>query len=222
MSARGPKKALSAFMPVPHQTALWSAQSGDLRCTALRLCDGSLCLYSPVAGLGGAARDSLAALGDVSVLFAPNHYHNKGLVEYRAAFPGAQLMCSARARPRLEKQTGLSFCDSDLRPLLSEGFGVSEPEGLKTGEVWLECNASAGPIWVVCDAFRGPAGPLGHVGAELGLLGTFPNFGIQDRATYRAWVNAKLASGAPSIVVPCHGAVVEAQDLAETIAGLLA
>ena len=102
-------KALSAFTPIPHQSHIWSSQKGSLRCTALKLSDESLCLYSPVLGLNDEAYDSLAALGKVSFLLAPNHYHNKGLAEYAEAFPDAKLICSEHAKPRLEKQTRMTF-----------------------------------------------------------------------------------------------------------------
>lgn len=59
-------KALSAFSPIPHQTDVRSAQKGSLRCAALKLRDGSFCLYSPVLGLGDEAKASLAAQGEVS------------------------------------------------------------------------------------------------------------------------------------------------------------
>ncbi|MEP6018774.1 MAG: hypothetical protein ABJ251_09870 [Paracoccaceae bacterium] len=42
------RKSKSAFTPIPDHPEIWSAQKGNLRCTALKLRDGSLCLYSPV------------------------------------------------------------------------------------------------------------------------------------------------------------------------------
>jgi len=93
-----------------------------LSCTAIRLASGGLCLYSPVQGLGPIARDSLDSIGEVTHLLAPNHYHNKGLREFRSLFPAAALCCTAAAMPRLAKQTDLSFVDLNAADVcLSEG-----------------------------------------------------------------------------------------------------
>ncbi|MEM7720704.1 MAG: hypothetical protein AAF222_16030 [Pseudomonadota bacterium] len=213
---------LSAFTPVPEQTNLWSAQKGNLRCTALKLRDGSFCLYSPVLGLGEETKASLAAQGEVSYLLAPNHYHHKGLKEFAEAFPKAKLVCSERAQPRLAKQTGL---DSDslqlLQPHLPEGYSIAEPQGLKTGEVWLVGQTPSDLLWVVCDSFKGPSGPVGSIGTSVEMLGTFPIYGIKDGDVYAAWVAAQLATGAPSMIVPCHGAMVRNTELAPDILALL-
>lgn len=215
-------KALSTFIPVVEQSNLWSAQKGNLRCTALRLRDGTLCLYSPVLGLDDAARTSLAGLGEVSVLLAPNHYHHKGLKEYATAFPDATLMCSERARPRLEKQTGLTFETlGALAPVLPDDCELFEADGLKTGEVWLSLSGSDPRVWVVCDAFKGPAGKPGLVHAQIELLGTFPSFGIADKTRYGAWLDQTLKQAPPKLVVPCHGSIVQSDDLAADIKGLM-
>lgn len=215
-------KALSEFMPVPKQPGLWSVQKGSLRCTALKLVDGSLCLYSPVLGLDETSRDSLAALGDVSVLLAPNHYHHKGLAEYVQAFPEASLICSERARPRLEKQTGLTFGGlATLTPQLAEDCNLVEPDGLKTGEVWIVRTHPGGHVWVLCDAFKGPSGKPGIVSDQIELMGTFPTYGIRDKEIYSTWVKARLKTENPTLIVPCHGSLVASPTLASQMATLL-
>jgi hypothetical protein len=213
---------LSEFSPVLRQSGLWSAQRGDLRCTAVRLRDGSLCLYSPVLGLGDIARESLASLGEVSILLAPNHYHNKGLAEYAEAFPNAKLVSSEGARPRLESQTGLSFEGlHQLDSRLPDDWNSALPDGLKTGEVWLALGTPEGLFWIVCDAFKGPSGKAGSVSSQIGMLGTFPTFGIKDKTTYKAWVEAKLKATPPKVVVPCHGSIVRSESLGSDIRSLL-
>ncbi len=214
--------ALSAFSPVANQVDFWSAHKGSLRCTALRLRDGSLCLYSPVLGLGDTALASLAAIGPVSYLLAPNHYHNKGLREFAEACPDAKLVCSAPARPRLTKQTGLDFHRLQLlSPLLPKGYSIAEPWGLKTGEVWLVGETSSDLLWIVCDSFKGPSGPAGRIATSVEMLGTFPTYGIKDHNAYTAWVEAQLAAGVPSMVVPCHGSLVRGPNLGANILALL-
>jgi hypothetical protein len=211
-------RSLSEFVPIPQQSDIWSAQLGGLRCTALRLRDGSLCLYSPVPGLGDAARDSLAAFGRVAFLLAPNHYHNKGLAEYTAAFPDAALVCSPRARPRLEKQTGLPFEGVNLlENLLPNDCRIVEPDGLKTGEVWLLKDTT----WVVCDAFAGPSGKSGSIETRIEFLGTFPTYGIKDKEAFARWVKEELSVRPPTLVVPCHGSTIQSETLTKDINSLL-
>ncbi|MFS4579743.1 hypothetical protein [Phaeobacter sp. C3_T13_0] len=216
-------KTLSEFMLAPDRSNLWSARKRDLRCTALRLRDGSLCLYSPVLGLGDLARESLASLGDVSVLLAPNHYHHKGLAQYATAFPDAELICSNYARPRLEKQTGLSFGNlTRLAKLLPDVYQIVEPEGLKTGEVWLTYQTSTACGWIVCDAFKGSSNKADDVARRIELLKAFPTFGIKDKDTYSIWVEGMLATKPPNTILPCHGSIVESENLAVDIKSLLA
>lgn len=216
-------KDLSAFVPIPNHPAIWSAQKGTLRCTALRLRDGSICLYSPVLGLGEKATASLAALGEVAYLLAPNHYHHKGLNEYAQTFPEAKIVCSDSARPRLEKQTDLTFEGLEgLDTLLLAGCDFAEPAGLKTGEVWLVVKTEHERLWIVCDSFKGPKGKLGHVGRKVEMLGTFPIYGIKDEVAYAAWLQDRSAADEPAMIIPCHGSMVQNAHLATDLVSLLA
>ena len=58
--------------------------------TVLRLGDGSLLLYSPVA-MTPARRAAVEALGSVAHLYAPNTFHHRWIGDWAAAFPGARL-----------------------------------------------------------------------------------------------------------------------------------
>jgi hypothetical protein len=58
--------------------------------TVLRLADGSLLLYSPVA-MTPARRAAVEALGSVAHLYAPNTFHHRWIGDWAAAFPGARL-----------------------------------------------------------------------------------------------------------------------------------
>lgn len=214
-------KAISAFAPIPHHPEIWSAQKGTLRCTALRLSDGSLCLYSPVLGLGEEAKASLTALGDVAYLLAPNHYHHKGLNEYAEAFPKAKIVSSSSARPRLEKQVRLTFEGLQrLETLLPDGYDFAEPNGLKTGEVWLVVKSEQVRLWIVCDSFKGPKGNVGHVGQTVEMLGTFPSYGIKDKDAYAAWLRARSAADEPTMIIPCHGSIARSEKLTADVTSL--
>ncbi|MEO1160378.1 MAG: hypothetical protein AAFW74_07950, partial [Pseudomonadota bacterium] len=100
---------LGAFVPLREIDGVYIARKAGLRCSALVLTGGDVCLFSPVQGLGAEAISSLAEIGPVTHLLAPNHYHNKGLAEYLSAFPDACLCAPEAAMPRLKKVTGLAF-----------------------------------------------------------------------------------------------------------------
>ena len=149
-------KYLGPFGGVESLQGVYAANSANLRCTAIKLTDGGICLFSPVSGLGEEAMASLENIGPVTFLLAPNHYHNRGLAEYAEAYPAAQLCASKAASPRLEKQTGLSFeTPGGLSKLLPKGATIYEPEGLKTGEVWMRFSGGTTSAWLVVDAICG-------------------------------------------------------------------
>lgn len=206
--------ALSAFRPMPDISGIFTAEKGNLRCTAVQLRDGGLCLYSPVQGLGPDAWKSLEVLGEVTHLLAPNHYHHKGVAEYAAAFPDATLCASARATPRLEKQTGHMFTTlGDVALGLPDDMVLVEPNGLKTGEVWIDMVLPDGHLWIVTDAFCGPKTCKADFADTPELLGTFPKFGIGDRDVYCHWLASAVQASAPTQIVPCHGAMIQGDDL---------
>ncbi len=215
------RRQSSEFAPVDGLDGIFMARSGKLNCFALRLRDGSLCLYSPVSGMSATHAAQLESLGGVTALLAPNHYHNKGLEEHVKAFPGAMLCCSAAAELRLRKVTGLSFAPLDaLTPHLIEEQELLEPEGLKTGEVWVEISG-AETAWIVTDAFSAELLPPGEFAASPTRLGTFPRYGVTDADRYTRWVLGRLEVSAPSCLLPCHGSPVKAQDLGPLLAGIL-
>ncbi len=216
------KNAVSPFTAIAGFVGLWSAQAANLRCAAIRLRSGRLCLYSPVAGFGSEARESLAHLGDVKLLLAPNQYHNKALAEYGTAFPGATLCCAEAAKPRLEKITGLSFEPLDvLAADLPEGMDIITPEGLKTGEIWIRAAVGDALAWIVTDAFSGPKAKIGDYAEEADMLGTFPKYGIGNRMAYRAWLQRELTTAPPSVIVPCHGAMIRGAALKANLLKLI-
>lgn len=205
---------LSDFDAIPGMEGYFSATNGRLRCTAVSLKSGGICLHSPVADLGHAARSSLDKLGKVEFLLAPNHYHNKGLGEYAGIFPNARVVAPPASQPRLEKITGLAFEDLDtLRPELPDGTRFVSPAGLKNGEVWIVTVQG----WIVVDAFAGPSGG----DSSPRLLGTFPKYGIGDSIEYSDWVKGFILSNPPHILVPCHGDIIRNPDLPARLKALV-
>ena len=213
------KSGLAPFEPVPGLSAVHEARGKTLGAFAVRLKPGGVCVFSPVAGLTDAVKESLLALGGVTVLFAPNHYHNMAMREYAAAFPAARLLAPAAAIPRLKKVTRLSFTAADvLADELPRGVALLEPEGLKTGEAWLRVREKKTTAWIVVDAFCGPSPGAGGPG----LLKTFPKFGVGDRDRYVAWVERQIRRDKPTSLLTCHGRSVHDAALPEKLIDLVA
>jgi len=215
-------KSCSPFTAVEGAEGVFAAQSGTLRCSAIRLKSGGLCLYSPVSSLGEEAHESLARLGEVAVLLAPNHYHNKGVAEYVEAFPAARLCCSAPAKVRLEEITGLVFGTlDDLEADMPPDVEVLAPEGLKTGEVWIRVRADGHLVWILADAFSGPKGAIGSYADEVLMLRTFPKLGVADKGAYRSWLDKQITAEPPSLIIPCHGSMVRSPSLVHDMTVLI-
>ena len=196
---------------------LRSIRRGNLRCMIVDLQEGGVCLYSPVEKTSMA----VATNHDVRFLFAPNHYHNKGIAEHVAAFQSAKLVSSDAARPRLEKLTGHRFGDlSKLRKSLPDAASLVEPEGLKTGEVWMVVRAGIELVWVVTDAFCGLQ-EKSDERAHAGFLKTFPTYGLQDKHRFSSWVRQRLTEEVPTMIIPCHGEIVQGAALDKEIRALL-
>ena len=206
---------LSPFRPLDGADGIHVAHRAGLRCSAITLKDGSLCLFSPVSGLDDAVIESLAGIGDVAFLLAPNHYHNQALAEYDAVFPDALPCAPQGAVRRLEKITGHSFEKTErLAALLPDDTDIVEPAGLKTGEIWIRKRGDGPTLWMVVDAFKGPKDAPALSWSETPeLLKTFPKFGIRDRDAYRNWLLAQIARDQPQALVPCHGGLVRTPDL---------
>lgn len=214
---------LSPFQPLDGFDGIYVAERAGLRCTAIVLKDGSLCLFSPVTGLNDLVFAGLQEIGDVAYLLAPNHYHNAALAEYDAAFPNAAPCAPKGAVKRLGKITGLSFQYlSRLAKLLPDGTDFVEPPGLKTGEVWLRRRGDGPTLWMVVDAFKGPkAASRGSWSDTPELLKTFPKFGVGDREAYCRWLRIQIAHDQPQVLAPCHGGLVRAPDLPAKLEALI-
>jgi len=188
-------------------------------------------VYSPVRGLGDEAHRELSALGTPECLVAPNHYHHLGLAEYAAAYPGAAIVASATALPRLRKKHALAIADeSRLRGALPPHISLHVPPGTRAGELWLSVAGASGRAWVVCDAFfnvaHAPRTPMGLLLRALGIapglrIGTSFLWLLRDRAAYCDWLLSKLAEERPTLLVPSHGDVVQDDSLPERLRALV-
>ncbi len=83
------------------------------RMAVIRLSDGSLFVWSPIA-LSDPLRDSLRTLGPIRHLVSPNALHHLFLGEWKSAYPDARLYASPRLR---RKRKDLTFdAESAMRP----------------------------------------------------------------------------------------------------------
>jgi len=75
---------------------------------------------------------------------------------------------------------------------------------------------------VVVDAFCGPKIETGKAHADMPeLLKTFPNFGVGSKDVFVFWVKDQIGRDQPGMVVPCHGSIIRAEDLAKRLEKLI-
>ncbi len=208
-------KKLTKFEKLDGWDDIWCARGGTLRCTAMKLSDSSLCLFSPVQGLTQAGVDQLSDIGDVRFLLAPNHYHNKAIGEYTRAFPNARTIAPESAIERLTRVTGISFSNLDsLTPVLPRDASILVPDGLKTGEIWIRRKTEDRSVWIVVDAFctqkKNAKEPVTDIPE---VLGTFPKFGVSDAQVYQEWVQKQINIDHPTLIIPCHGSLIQSDEL---------
>ncbi len=209
------------------------AKSGWMFSTvALRLKDGTSVVYNPTKNLPASAHEAILGVGRPSVLLAPNHYHNLGLPEFAERYPGVRCVCSETARPRLVRQTGLTFEGlPTLATQLPDAAAILAPPGTRNGEVFLTVEGDAGPVWIVCDAFFNvPKHPTGSIGFFTQLFGVtaglrigqpFKWIGLRDRAAYAQWILARLHETPPAVLIPSHGVPMQGPDLGARLIALV-
>jgi hypothetical protein len=101
------------------------------------------------------------------------------------------------------------------------GTRLIEPQGLKTGEIWIDVAAKEVRLWIVTDAFRGPKVPQKAVSDSPELLGTFPTYGIANKQVYFDWLEQAARETAPNMLLPCHGSIVSNNGLSAVLTNLV-
>lgn len=192
---------------------------GNAWMSALELNNGKTCLINPILGLQEFASNTAS----VSHILAVNHYHNKALTTFNQHYPNALLCSTDAARPRLEKITGLHTKTlADLSEKLPDRFNLIEPQGLKTGEVWLRFPVGKQIGWLVVDAFCGSKMTSSSQRCDTPeLLKTFPSYGIANRDIYKEWVSEQIQQDKPALIIPCHGSIIRDTRLSEKLSQLI-
>jgi hypothetical protein len=107
------------------ETAQWSRFYGfpyPTRMAVIRLSDGSLFIWSPVA-LSNSLRAAIGALGPIRCLVSPNALHHLFLAEWESVYPRARLYASPRLR---RKHKDLAF-DAELGDAPEPDWGLTSP-----------------------------------------------------------------------------------------------
>jgi hypothetical protein len=123
----------------PFGQELWIADGPEVavagfryptRMAVMRLADGSLFIWSPIA-LTPALKAEVGALGVVRHVVAPNSLHHLYLPEWRRAYPDARLY----APPGLQKKRGDIAFDDDLGHEPSPGWAGQIDQAVVLGNL---------------------------------------------------------------------------------------
>jgi hypothetical protein len=143
---------------------------------------------------------------------------------------GARPRVASKLGGKLPQWTGVGDLGA-LREVLPPGTTLLEPEGTRSGEVWLELVRGGDRAWIVCDAFFNVAafepGFSGWVlratrtGPGLSLGQTWKYLQLADRARYKAWLLERLAGGPPNVLVVAHGSVLRDVALGERLRAIV-
>lgn len=194
-----------------------------------RMGNGKLLVVSPPCGLGDAFFDDLAEFGEVGALVANNGFHHLGQVAWRARYPEARCFAPTEALARISKKNpaDLPFEPlSALGEITGETVGFREVANTKCGESWFWAQGAGGTVWFMSDVLANmPSLPKQFVFKWMFKLsksapgyrpfGLALKFIVKDKkATLRA-LRDDVSAHPPSVVVPAHGDILQADDLLE-------
>src|SRR5205085_8735459 len=95
-----PRELATGLWRIERRVRLPGAMVLPAGMTIIRLPSGKLFLHSPLPLDEGISR-ALAALGEVSVMLAPNSFHYTFIADYIVRFPAAKLFLAPRLRSRI-------------------------------------------------------------------------------------------------------------------------
>jgi hypothetical protein len=208
---------------LPFAGAVYGPQR--VRMAVIGLGGGGLLVVSPGVPVSEAGWESLSRWGTPRFLLAPNHFHNAGIGEWKARFPGATVVAHPRAHARLRKKVPGVVIEglAALEAALPKGVRVFGPPMAKQGETLVSVETKEGTGWFVTDAIldeeRMPGGVTGMLmrllGFRTGLMTNpfFKRFFLADKAAYKAWMRAELDRDRPALFVPSHGAPLRGADV---------
>ncbi len=207
-------------------------RAGGLPCrsTVVQLANGQYLVYSPSPSVESFEQE---IGGDVAFILAPSSYHTVGIRPWLERYPQSRLVCADSGRSRLMKKTGVTpiRIDELARNLEGGTTKVIEVPFTKAGEVWLETQIRGETAWFVCDAFFNlgkSKNPLMRTmqwlfksGPGLRISRIYKYAAVKDRAAMRLWLTERLKLALPTILVPCHGKVIQDRVLPSHLQALV-
>lgn len=190
-----------------------------------------LVVVSPGTQTSDRAFDALKEFGEVRALVANNSFHNLGQPSWRARFPNAESFCPPNAVATLDKKVKGAKFKSMAELALPAHVRWDDAPGFRSGETILSVGTDRGHIWYSGDLLanlpRLPPPPLGWLfsasssapGYRLFMLNVW--FFVKNRKELKAWALDRLATYAPTMMVPAHGPVVDSDDLVALTKGEL-
>lgn len=196
---------------------MWNGIDVGGRCTILRLADGSLFVYSPVA-LDAALADALATIGEVRHVLAPNFEHVKYARQWANAYPSATLygcpgLTAKFPAVPVAKEVGVGNPDSFLdefavtfldfernpftqKPFFNEVVVVHRRTGtLMAADFFWNYPSSGMPLGTRAWKF----------GMDRVYLPFYKNLMVIDRDGYEVACRRLLHEIEWDALVPCHG-----------------
>lgn len=203
---------------------------------AARMADGKLLIVSPAKRFTDEQARQLAEFGEVGALMSNNGYHHLGLPEWAERYPNVRTFAPAEAIGRIKKHNARV---GELRPLseladrLGDALGIREVPNTRCGESWVWARGAGGNVWYTSDVLANmPSLPKllpirflfwvtksapGYRPFNLAL-----RFIVRDPKAALRLMREDLAAHAPTVVVPAHGDILDAEDVAEQTERILA
>lgn len=187
------------------------------RMTVVRLSDGRLVIYSPIA-LEQAAMTELEGFGSVALIVAPNGFHRLDVPAFAERYPDARVLCPAASRARVAE---VSRVDGDVTELAGDsGLSVVPLADNKLGEFALGVTHGDGGVTLVLNdaVFNLPHRP-GLPGLLMRLIGSsggpkVTRIGrwlmVRDPKAFADALRALATTEGLRRVVVSHGDLIEA------------
>lgn len=203
---------------------------------AARTQDGKMVVVSPPTRLSDGAYDEIAEFGDVVALAAPNGFHHLGLAAWKTRFPEARVFADPLATKRIQKKNRDA---PDMEPieglaaLLSDNIIYTAAPATKCGESWVAAKTKNGWAWYASDILSNFESMPKNFAVRMlfKLTGSKPGYNVfhtamkfivADRKRVLRQMIEEATERAPSVMVPGHGPILDAPDLADQTRTLLA
>ena len=211
--------------------------SGRINMASIALGDGRLLVFGAGIDVSDEAFAELDGLGTVAAVIAPGPFHHLGLPDWRARYPDATFVASAGGLARIPKQH--KGIDLELRGvdalagMLPESVRVCDVDGMKQADVHVSVrSADGGETWFTNElisnqpelpkqfAFR-TAFKLFGVGTGLELNGLTMLLTGSKKGPVGSFYRRELDAHPPTKLLPSHGVLLEAADLAGRLREIL-